>query len=104
MQIDRPTPSVSYPVQTSTNAPEGAREILAQSEKAYGFLPNLLGIMAEAPALLKGYRTLMDVFEETSLTPAERQTVLIERPAAELRRAAHRSGAPPRSTHFVFAT
>lgn len=68
---------MSYPVHTSSNAPEGARETLAQSEKAYGFLPNLLGVMAEAPALLKGYRTLMGVFEETSFTPTERQVVLL---------------------------
>lgn len=68
---------MSYAIHTSTNAPEGAREILAQSEKTYGFLPNLLGVMAEAPALLKGYRTLMGVFEETSFTPTERQIVLL---------------------------
>ena len=68
---------MSYPIHTSTNAPEGAREILTQSEKAYGFLPNLLGVMAEAPALLNGYRTLIGVFEETSFTATERQIVLL---------------------------
>lgn len=77
MQTNKPKPSTQYLIHTSSSAPEGAREILAQSEKAYGFLPNLLGIMAEAPALLKGYRTLMGVFEETSFTPTERQIVLL---------------------------
>jgi AhpD family alkylhydroperoxidase len=33
--------------------------------------------MAEAPALLKAYRSLSALFEETSLSPAERQVVLL---------------------------
>ena len=33
-----------------TNAPEGARKTLEATKKAYGFIPNLLAAMAEAPA------------------------------------------------------
>ena len=68
---------MNYKVHTVESAPEGARETLASATKAYGFLPNLLGVMAEAPALVKAYRTAVDLFEETSLTPSERQVVLL---------------------------
>lgn len=68
---------MTYKVHTIDNAPEAAKEILAAAHKAYGFLPNLLAVMAEAPALLKSYVTLSRIFEESSLSAAERQTVLL---------------------------
>ena len=68
---------MNYTVHTPETAPEAARETLAGAKKAYGFLPNLLAVMAEAPALVKAYVTLSRIFEETSLTPSERQTVLL---------------------------
>jgi len=33
--------------------------------------------MAEAPALLKAYRAIIGLFDETSLSPTERQIVLL---------------------------
>jgi len=66
-----------FTVHTKDTAPEGARDVLAQTEKAYGFLPNLLGVMAEAPQVPKAYRTLMGIFEETSFSPVEQQVVLL---------------------------
>lgn len=68
---------MSYPVHTVETAPAAAREVLEGAKRAYGFLPNLLGVMAEAPALVKAYRTLAGLFEETSFTPAKRQTILL---------------------------
>lgn len=68
---------MSYTVHTPESAPEGAKPTLAAAEKAYGFLPNLLAVMAEAPALLKGYATLSKIFEESSFSPTERQVVLL---------------------------
>lgn len=68
---------MSYPVHTQESAPAAAQETLASAKKAYGFLPNLLAVMAEAPALLKAYRTVGDLFEQTSLSPTERQVVLL---------------------------
>jgi hypothetical protein len=53
------------------------KETLAGAGNAYGFLPNLLAVMAEAPALVKAYVTLSRIFDETSLSAAERQTVLV---------------------------
>ncbi|MDE1900991.1 MAG: carboxymuconolactone decarboxylase family protein [Alphaproteobacteria bacterium] len=68
---------MTYPVHTETTAPENARAILAQAKGKFGFIPNLLGTMANAPALLKSYLTLAQIFEETSLTPTEQQIVLL---------------------------
>lgn len=68
---------MTYPIHTVETAPEAAKATLADAEKAYGFVPNLLAMMAEAPALLKAYRALSGLFDETSLSPAERQVVLL---------------------------
>lgn len=68
---------MTYPVHTIETAPEAARESLTAARKAYGFVPNLLAVMAEAPALLKAYGTLIQIFDETSFTPSERQVVLL---------------------------
>lgn len=68
---------MSYQVHTAETAADSAREILAGAQKHYGFVPNLLGTMAEAPALLKAYTTLSRIFEESSFDAAERQVVLL---------------------------
>lgn len=68
---------MTYPVHTLETAPEAARDTLAGAKKAYGFVPNLLGVMAAAPALVKAYTTLSRIFDETSFSPAERQVVLL---------------------------
>ena len=67
----------SFPVHSVTSAPEITRPILEQARKSLGFVPNLYGMLAESPALLKGYTTLSAIFDATSLTPTERQVVLL---------------------------
>jgi len=42
-----------------------------------GLIPNLEGILAEAPAVLKGGMALWDLFETTSFTPIERQVIYL---------------------------
>lgn len=58
-------------------APEAAREVMAQARKKFGFVPNLLGVMAHAPSLLKTYLTVSSLFDSSSLTATERQVVLL---------------------------
>ena len=62
---------------TIESAPEASRPMLEGAKKAYGAVPNLLGVMAEAPALLEAYITIGQIFEKSSFTPTERQIVLI---------------------------
>lgn len=68
---------MTYTVHTPNSAPAAAREILNGAKKGFGFVPNLLGVMAEAPTLVKAYTTLSRIFEETSFSAAERQVVLL---------------------------
>lgn len=67
----------SYTIHTSTSAPEGSREALEGVEAKFGFLPNLMGVMAEAPSALKGYLSLMQLVGDTSFSPIEQQVVLL---------------------------
>ena len=47
-----------FTLYTQENAPEEAKPLLADSVAAFGMLPNLHAVMAEAPTLLKGYQVL----------------------------------------------
>ena len=64
-----------FPVHTIETAPEAARPLLRQAEKNLGMLPNLERVMASAPLFLSGYVQLWELFDETSLSPIERQVV-----------------------------
>ncbi len=66
-----------FPIHDRTSAPSEARTLLDSTEKTFGFLPNLIGIMAESPALLSAYIALTQCFERSSLDPVEQQVVLL---------------------------
>jgi uncharacterized peroxidase-related enzyme len=66
-----------FPYHDRESAPEAAVPALTQSEQRFGMLPNLMRKMATAPSLLQGYLALGDLFEQTSLSPAEQQVVLL---------------------------
>ncbi|MEM1201735.1 MAG: carboxymuconolactone decarboxylase family protein [Acidobacteriota bacterium] len=65
-----------FQVHTQETAPAAA-DTLAQVEKGYGFLPNLIGVMAEAPALAEAYVAVAGAFGKSSLSATEQQTVLL---------------------------
>ncbi len=67
----------TFPVHSSETAPEASKPILAAVQKKFGFVPNLIRVMAEAPAAAEAYTTVMDIFERASLSDAEKQTVLL---------------------------
>lgn len=66
---------MTYPIHSVETAPQAAKDFLAGTQKAFGFLPNLLGVMASAPPLAKAYGAMMQLFDETSFSPTERQVV-----------------------------
>lgn len=66
-----------FKIHTTETAPEGSKEILIGAQKSLGFIPNLYGIMAEAPSALKAYKGLSDNFEKSSFTETEKQIVLL---------------------------
>ena len=65
------------PLQTTSSAPEDAKSRLAAAEKSNGFLPNLLGVLANAPAALEAYLTLGAINGKAALSLAEREVVQI---------------------------
>ena len=71
------TTTKGFPIHTPDTAPEGSRAALARSQASYGMVPNLHGILAEAPAALEGYAALVDLVSESSLSPAEQQVVYL---------------------------
>jgi uncharacterized peroxidase-related enzyme len=64
-----------FTIHTPETAPEPSRELLLQTRETFGMIPNLEGVMASAPSLLKSYVSMWDEFENTSLSPCERQIV-----------------------------
>ncbi|WP_297844465.1 carboxymuconolactone decarboxylase family protein [Pseudomonas sp.] len=62
-------------VQTLESAPEAARPFLENALKANGYLPNLLGVLANAPAALETYLTVSALNGKAELSLAEREVV-----------------------------
>lgn len=60
---------------TLETAPTESKPLLEQSLKAFGRIPGLHSVMAEAPAVLKGYQQLHESFMATSFN-AEELTVV----------------------------
>ncbi|MEA1053250.1 carboxymuconolactone decarboxylase family protein [Lamprobacter modestohalophilus] len=69
--------SFNFPDHDPESAPKDALPALTEAEHHFGMLPNLMRKMATAPALLKGYLALGELFEQTSFSPAEQQVVLL---------------------------
>lgn len=68
---------MEFTIHTLETAPNDSKEALAHAKETFGFIPNLEGISAEAPALLKGSMALWDLFEATSFTPIEQQVIYL---------------------------
>lgn len=67
----------NFTLHTTETAPEGSKEILANVQKAWGFVPNLHRELAESPQALEAYATLWGIFEATAFTPVERNIVYL---------------------------
>ena len=62
---------------TVETAPEGSKDILQAIQKGYGFIPNLMATFANSPVVLNGYIAMDAAWEKSSLTPKERQLILL---------------------------
>jgi uncharacterized peroxidase-related enzyme len=58
-------------------APAEARERVAAVQRANGYLPNLIGVLANAPTALETYQVVGAINARTGLTAAEREVVQI---------------------------
>ncbi len=66
-----------FTIHTEDSAPEASKELLGAAQAKYGFVPNLMGEMAEAPSMLEAYLTVGRALEASSLTPQEQQVVVL---------------------------
>lgn len=64
-------------VQTIDTALPEAAERLSNAQKANGFVPNLLGVLANSPAALETYQTVSAINGRNSLTPVQREVIQI---------------------------
>lgn len=64
-------------LQTIDTAPEGSRDAIAGVNEAYGFVPNLIATLANAPSAVNAYVGIASALDESSLTPVEQQVVLL---------------------------
>ncbi len=66
-----------FRIETAATAPEASREILGAIKEGLGFVPNVHGVFAAAPAALTGLTSLNAAFEETSFSPAECEIIAL---------------------------
>lgn len=67
----------SFAIYSKESAPEASQKLLAGVEKKYGFVPNLLGSLAESPAALQAYLGVAGAYSTSTLSPLEQQVVLV---------------------------
>ena len=65
------------PLHTLETAPEASQTLVQQARNNNGFLPNLIGILANAPVALETYFTVSGINARASLNLAEREVVRI---------------------------
>ncbi len=64
-------------VQSVESAPAEAKERLLTAQKNSGFLPNLLGVLANAPTALETYQVVSAINARSGLTATEREVIQI---------------------------
>lgn len=65
----------SFTLHDQNSAPDAAKPLLENSQKAFGMIPGLHAVMAEAPGLLEGYQLLHGLFLNSSLNADEKTVV-----------------------------
>lgn len=60
-----------FTLHTEETAPDASKPLLAESQKAYGMIPNLHATMAEAPGLLEAYKVLGSLLGDSSFDKDE---------------------------------
>jgi uncharacterized peroxidase-related enzyme len=66
---------LKFTVHTVDSAPETAKPILEQLQRAISFVPNLAATMAGSPAVLEAYVGLVGSFGRSSFGPIERELI-----------------------------
>lgn len=64
-------------IQSIESAAAEAQDRLRTAQQNSGFLPNLLGVLANAPTALETYQTVSAINARNGLTPTEREVIQI---------------------------
>lgn len=62
---------------TQETAPQGSKEWLEKIAGQYGFVPNMMAVLAESPAALDAYMKIYGALSAASLSPADQHLVMI---------------------------
>ena len=68
---------IDLTLHTRETAPAGAVGAIDAAREAYGFVPNLIASLANAPAAAVAYMAVADAFDGSSLSAQEQQLVLL---------------------------
>jgi len=67
----------TFPVLTLDTSPADSKPMLEQTQQAFSFIPNLIGVMASSPAITEAYLSIASIFSKSGLSPTEQQVVLL---------------------------
>jgi AhpD family alkylhydroperoxidase len=65
----------TFTIHTPDSAPAESKRQLETTQQRKGLIPNLYGVLAEAPIALEAYETLASLLMRSSFTPTERHVV-----------------------------
>jgi AhpD family alkylhydroperoxidase len=65
----------TFTIHTAESAPAESKELLEATKQRVGKIPNLYGVLAEAPIAVEAYDALGALLMRSSFTPAERHVV-----------------------------
>lgn len=67
----------NFEIYDTHNAPEKSKPFLVEVQNKFGFIPNLIGTLAESDVATKAYLSVANIFGESSLSAIEQQAILI---------------------------
>lgn len=65
----------TFIIHNANSAPAGSKELLEATQRRKGLIPNLYGVLAEAPIAVEAYDALGSLLMRSSFTPTERHVV-----------------------------
>jgi uncharacterized peroxidase-related enzyme len=65
------------PIVHDDQVPARSRPLLEKVKKGFGFIPNLFAVFSNSPVLLEGYLGLDATYSKGTMSPVERQLVLL---------------------------
>lgn len=68
---------MKFQVHTIETAPEASRPAMTGTRQKYGFVPNLIGVLAESPAAVQAYTGIAAALDQSVLSPIEQQVVAL---------------------------